>query len=52
MLGGDLAPDHVDGHDDRGEDDEGDERTKGLVALPPEMVRDLRVNLAVYGRDD
>ncbi len=49
LTGGDLAPDHAEGHDDRSDEAEGEELASGLVALPPEMVKELRVNLAVYG---
>jgi hypothetical protein len=52
LTGGDLAPDHVEGQDETGKEDEGDERATGLVALPPAMVRQLRVNLAVYGSEE
>lgn len=49
LTGGDLAPDHVDGHAEDGkEDDEGQEAGTGLVTLPKEMVEELRVNLAVW----
>jgi len=52
LTGGDLAPDHVDGKSNGGdEEDEGSEKAFGLASLPREMIEELRVDLAVWRED-
>ncbi len=48
LTGGDLAADNPEGDDEKKDDAPDLGRLSKLVALPEQMVRDLRVNLAVW----